>query len=258
MTDIFDQETTGASPTDTSTNTQQSGDTLAALVGEGKKYKTVEDLAKSRLEADMFIEKLKSETAEMRELLAKKTEQQAPASFTSTKTPTLEEVLAKIEAAQAGNSNQSGVPAGEDMQELIKKSIEEHDTSKTRKTNREVAHNEIIKRFNGDEDKAKSFMKEEAKRLNITTAMLGELSETSPAAFRQMLGLAAQPTNSSSVYGSGNVNSSGTGNSNLMRNNAYYNKLRKEMGSEFYAPKIQQQLMKDRMSMTKEQFYSTN
>ena len=43
-------------------------DPLQELVGEGKKFKSIEDLAKSKVEADRFIDKLKSENDALRKL----------------------------------------------------------------------------------------------------------------------------------------------------------------------------------------------
>jgi len=45
----------------TQTGDQTSKTSLEELVGEGKKFKTVEDLAKGKLEADSFIAQLEGE-----------------------------------------------------------------------------------------------------------------------------------------------------------------------------------------------------
>mgnify|MGYP000205087855 CR=1 FL=1 len=47
--------------------TQTTSDIVSALVGEGKKYKTLDDLAKGYINADGFIEQLKAENRELKE-----------------------------------------------------------------------------------------------------------------------------------------------------------------------------------------------
>ena len=42
------------------------GSILDALVGEGKKYANLEELAKGKAEADSFIDKLKDENSDLR------------------------------------------------------------------------------------------------------------------------------------------------------------------------------------------------
>ena len=48
------------------TNTQAIPESVSLLVGEGRKYKTLDDLAKAYLNADGFIEQLKAENQELR------------------------------------------------------------------------------------------------------------------------------------------------------------------------------------------------
>src|SRR5687767_9591535 len=57
---------------------------LAILVGEGRKYKTVEELAKAYIHIDGFAETLKGENTKLREDLAKST--------------TLDQVLERLKA----------------------------------------------------------------------------------------------------------------------------------------------------------------
>src|SRR5690606_26975993 len=70
MSDVFNGNPV-TEPTPAPVTTQEQA-AIDLLVGEDKKYKTVEDLAKSRLEADEFIERLKRENAEMRGTLSEK------------------------------------------------------------------------------------------------------------------------------------------------------------------------------------------
>ncbi len=60
---LFDQDNK-----DTKSNeTQDTGGQELDLVGEGKRYKSVEELAKGKIEGDKFIAKLEDELQELRE-----------------------------------------------------------------------------------------------------------------------------------------------------------------------------------------------
>lgn len=68
--DQASQQTTeqaAAQAVQTGTATQTQSDIVAALVGEGKKYRTIDDLAKAYVSADDFIETLKAENRELKE-----------------------------------------------------------------------------------------------------------------------------------------------------------------------------------------------
>jgi len=60
-------ETATTQAEDTSSVTQTQSEMVAALVGEGRKYKTVDDLAKAYVNADSFIEQLKAENRQLKE-----------------------------------------------------------------------------------------------------------------------------------------------------------------------------------------------
>jgi hypothetical protein len=143
MTDLFtDDQTTEHSDKNTPNQGSVAGDTLAELVGEGKKFKTVEDLAKSKVQADQFIEQLKTESAEMRRRL---TELEASAG----KSRTIEDVLNAVKGAQEEGGNQSAIST-EDILKAIDRRVSELDIAKARKANAEIAQAELLSRFKGD------------------------------------------------------------------------------------------------------------
>lgn len=76
----------GDKPKDAPKTTQTSEELVATLVGEGKKYKTVSELAKAYMEADEFIDTLKSENQQFREKLAS--------------SKTVEDVIQRLEAGR--------------------------------------------------------------------------------------------------------------------------------------------------------------
>src|SRR5688572_24600607 len=66
MTTNADNAKTGEEKTNETTKTTNP---LADLVGENKKFKTVDDLAIGKLQSDAFIQKLQDENKELRDLV---------------------------------------------------------------------------------------------------------------------------------------------------------------------------------------------
>lgn len=60
-------ESAAAQAVQTGTATQTQSEVVATLVGQGKKYKTVDDLATAYINADSFIDTLKAENHELKE-----------------------------------------------------------------------------------------------------------------------------------------------------------------------------------------------
>jgi hypothetical protein len=214
---------------------------LKELVGEGKKFKTVEDLAKGKLESDTFIEQLKSEQAALRLELAAKEEKVKEAA-------TLKELMDKLDKAKPNSTGkEETTPLSRDeLKKMFLDTVEERDKSTARTSNRAKANEVLLGKFGGDAEKASTYVASKAKELGLTKEALGELSETSPNAFTQLLGL--QGTSSSQ---SGTVNSMKTVNTeafipsgNGAKDISYYAELRKKDSKAFFAPKTQQEIFK--------------
>lgn len=230
MTDLFKAK-------DDAPNTS-GGDPVAALVGADKKFKTVEDLARGKLEADAFIEQLKREAAEMRDALER----------SQSATDTNETLKAMLEQLAASKENESDNPAPafspEELSKLVEAKVNEIDQSRGRRANRERANAELLKRFNNNTETARKYVEEQAQRLSMTVEQLGEMAETSPEAYTRLLGIAPTPKPSASplsVRSAGPINDEPS----QVRNAEYYRQLRKQLGPKFYDPKIQQQRMRD-------------
>lgn len=243
MTDLFDDNVDPKSNSAENTPAPDSGtdDILKELVGEGKKFKTVSDLAKSRVKADEFIEQLKAENAEMRRELEAKEREQG-------KARTIEDVLNAVKEVRGEGGNQSPVST-EDILKAIDSRVSELDRLKARKANAELAQAELLKRFNNDEAKAKEFIRAEASRVGLTPSELKGLSETSPEAFKRILGLTNPTGQGGSASFVSEVNTESRSGTIGVRNAAYYAELKTKLGPKFWDARIQQQRMRDRESL---------
>lgn len=235
MTDIFDDpQNSEGQPKDQSTT----GDLLGELVGEGKKFKTVEDLARSKVESDNFIEQLKREGAEMRQML-KDLESKVG------KQQTIKEVLDAVKEARGSDDNQN-VTTTEELLSLVDQRISARDSEKSKTLNYERAQSTLLAKFQNDAGKAREFVKSESQRLGMSPGELKALAQTSPEAFARILGL-NQPKGSGqgpALRSDVNTESMSTSGGSL-RNSAYYAELKQKLGAKFWDASIQQQRFKD-------------
>lgn len=239
MTDVFSDPKTedpkGAAP-----DGQNESDPLAGLVGEGRKFKTVEDLARGKLESDKFIENLTSEQKELRDYVAE-----------------LESKLQKVEAVKDvmgskgtadGDGNQPKSLPTEEILKLVDERLNQRTAAQRARANEETANSALLKHFNNDDAKAREFVKQQAERLGMDRESLKELSKQSPEAFLRLVGINQPRANPGATFDNAvNPDASGTG--GTIRNAAYYNNLRKELGHKFFEPRIQQQRLRDRQAL---------
>jgi len=234
MTDIFDdpQNSEGQPP-----NQNTSGDLLGGLVGEGKKFKTVEDLARSKVESDNFIEQLKREGAEMRQML-KDLEGKVG------KQQTIKEVLDAVKEARGSDDNQAAVTT-EELLSLVDQRIQARDSEKGKTLNYERAQSVLLDKFQNDAAKARDFVRSESQRLGMSPQELKALAQTSPEAFARILGLNQPKGSGPSTSLRSEVNTESMSQNGSVRNAAYYAELKTKLGARFWEAGIQQQRFKD-------------
>lgn len=233
----------------TPNTTTEGNDPVALLVGEGKKFKTVADLAKGKLASDDFVKQLQEENRALRELAAGKAEE--------TNTTLLSELVASV---SKGNTNstpsatQANQPAKTGLTEEDVNALIEKRDAKTSAANNIRLYNETVSRAFAD--KAPAEVQARLNKVGADPEMFSQLVAKSPQAALALLGL--EPSKSGANMGSreGSVNTEALlSNSNAgVKNAAYFRNLRKTMGSKYYDPAIQQDLFKQRKAMG-EKFY---
>lgn len=164
-TDLFGK------PAEESTSTA-----LEQLVGEGKKFATIEDLAKGKLTSDEHITKLESEAA---------------ANVKEPEQPNVAELIKAVKDAAAntkeGETEETKPMSTEDLQELIKSVLDGENAASTKDANRAKGNALVLAKANGDVDVAKSMIAERATAVGMTPTSLAELSENSPEAFAKLM-----------------------------------------------------------------------
>jgi len=153
------------------------------LVGEDKKFKDPEALAKAKLQSDAFIEQLKHENAELREA--------------TQKAMTLEEIKTMITSQfkpaqdpQTPNGQPPATPPApkvndSDLENLVASLLEKKESERRAKTNQEKVTEVLRTKYGTD---AQMILNQKAKELNLPLEYLSKVANDSPTAFFRLIG----------------------------------------------------------------------
>jgi len=225
---------------ETSTNGESSreNDLLASLVGDGKKYKSVTDLAKSRLEADKFIETLKTENKALREALDDSND-------------AIEEKV----RALANRSESTGTRSSESNQSRSESLTEDDlfnlfnkwETSKKVQDNRNVFVNRAREAFG---DKADDVISERLSKLGMDQDLYTAMIERNPESALKLLGAERSAASGGAGQRESSVNTAAYLTGGVEKeNHSYFQKLRREMGYDFYKPEVQSRMIQARKKL---------
>lgn len=225
---------------------------LDSLVGEGKKFKTQEDLAKGKVEADAFIVTLQNTINQLADELKQANVSADRKAHLENLMSTLTNTTKNPSETKQGNqpqnpSNQSGSGLSHDD---VVKLLEQRDAQAAQARNLAEAYNPVRKVYG---DKTDEVIAAKAKQLGMSVEQLENLAKTSPAAFLNVVGVNARDNSTRSMANHSSVNAVGGngGHEPQVRNKAYYDGLQKEMGSWKFATdaKLQVQLHKDMQAL---------
>lgn len=188
---IFDQ--TGTTPpagTPAPTDTKLP-DELAGLIGEGKKYATVEAALKSVPHAQKHIEQLEREMKELREK--------------AEKAAALDDVYKTVQdmLAQGGKPPAGGL-AETDIDVLLDRKLQAREAQQRAKENTALVKNVLVEQFG---ERAADVYKEKAAALGIGVEFLNDLCGKSPKAALELLGVKSQAKPTGATPPTGSINS---------------------------------------------------
>lgn len=174
-TDVFDPTNVPA--------TEGSANPLADLVGDGKKFKTVEDLAKGKAESDAYIEQLKRETAALREELKK-------ATLTDEQLEGLRNEIKTLREAKPQGSRDDTNPAltVDSIKSLVAETITKTELNRTAQQNVLEANSAVVKQF-GTLENAAAAVKAKAAEIGMSMEALRDIAAKSPTAFLKIVGV---------------------------------------------------------------------
>lgn len=210
----------GATPPET----KGSGEIVGALVGEGQKYKTVDELAKAYLHADTFIQQLKEENQKYREQVAA--------------AKSIDDVLQRMEQAQQEQQTTHVEPDKVDISALVEQTLTQREAKKIQEANLLEA-DRLMKERHGAQ--AVELFKAKAATPELQKLYM-ELAARSPSDFVALFGEPQQVGNaiqSGTSVNSVNIQSRGTNRESVEGTKEWFSKMRREEPQKFYSSGMQ-------------------
>lgn len=223
-----------------------SEDPVATLVGEGKKFKTVADLAKGKLESDNFVKQLQEENKALRDLASAKAE----AGNTTLLSELVSSLTTKANTESTGTTQTNQSAKAGLTEDEVNRLIEQREQKTAAQSNVSAFNTIVSKAF---ADKAVQEVSARLQAVGADPQLFSQLVARSPKAALAMLGLentsVAATGGVSQREGSVNTETLGQTFNSQTKNAAYFRDLRKKMGTAYYSPAIQQDLFKSRKEL---------
>lgn len=207
--------------------TEQVNSPFAALVGEQAKYKTPEELAKAYLNADQFIEQLKSENAELRKQ--------------ATAAKSIDEVLEQLQQKVPTHSDDTQGLTADQVASIVQQQITGIETAKTRQANLSKADKAMKEKFG---DKAVEVFQAKANTPQLKK-IYQELAEVDPDQFVALFGV--QQVAPQGTIDTPSVNSASAASAPRVKewSKEWVAQVRKENPSLYKSQQFQQDMMKN-------------
>ena len=217
---------------------------LNQFVGEGKKFKSVEDLAKAYANADNHIGELRTDLQQTREFISEELKKLAeqrnaappatPNSETGSTPITPAPVAPPVEQVET------------DLDTRIARALEERDTLKRLQTNANIVQDVLVERLGGVQEAAAAVV-QKAAELGLQPNEMKELAAKSPKAFLATMGIDAdvKPTSNSTPAPRSDVNPHMINTGGPKPNTyAYFEQMRKDNPKLYWSPKTQSAMHK--------------
>ena len=214
---------------------------------KGENWRDPETLAKGKLEADGYIKNLEDQLVKMREDMKKQDYQAdllAQLQNKATETTTVNNGESNNNNGSIDTQNTTGVVDEDTLKSLVEKTLTQREKNSTVQQNLSQVDKELESSFGTE---AAATVKKKAEELGMSMDRLRDIASESPSAFFTLIG---QPEKTFSPMVQGSVRTEGVNmQASADRNWSYYQNLRRENPNQYYSPKIQQQLIQDKMKM---------
>ncbi len=216
---------------------------LDQLVGEGKKFRDAEALAKGKKQSDQFIAQLQRELEEARSQIGK------AATLEEVKTQILSQLRPQDQSQQPATPPASTTPDS-DLESLVSTLLEKKEVAKKALTNKEQVQEALRSKFGAD---AALHLNQKAKELSVSLDYLAQVASQSPAAFFRLVGIeSTQPVANAPAPRSTQGAPAPQGST---RNKAYYDRLKASDPKSYFSQAVRMQQYKDMMAQG-ESYYS--
>lgn len=241
MPDLFDGKT---EPT-----VDPNVDYLEELVGDHKKFKSPQELAKGKFLADQYIEQLRREKDALEQelnthkgLKSFKDEIKAIKSGTGTEPPRDEDTTPPKKAEVDAS----------DIESVIERLLAKREGTKKAESNLDRVTRVLTEQLG---DQAKVALQNKAKEVGLSLSDLQDIGIRSPDALFRMVGVdpdAKKQSFTPTIPGSTVRTESVTG-----KGNSFYEELKRKDWKRYNSPEIEKQMMKDMERLGIEQYYAS-
>lgn len=220
---------------------------LDELVGDGKKFKSPEDLAKAKLHSDNYIQHLLKEHDALKEDYAKVlSEARAKANF--------EEMIDRFQTLRNENPGSNNTPSDQEdddkpsldlnkIESLVSQKILEHNKTEEQRKNFKTVQDKLKEQLGNNYPQ---LLKQKIESTpGLTVEMVDSLARTSPDAVFNLLGLNQTSPRDINAPRSSIRTDNFAPTTPQKRTRSYYVKMRKENPSLYYDPKTSVQMYKD-------------
>lgn len=218
-------------------------DYLSELVGEGKKFKDVKDLAKGKFLADKYIAEVVKQKDEMyNDLMRLQKENNTKA--------TLEALIDRLEKRQqlpedsTTETTRSNVPAFDPKQveEIFANKLTEYETTKKQQENLKLVKDKLVERFG---DNFKSSLKKRSDELGLTEDYVNNMAAIAPKALFAALRLDERPSSNDLFQAPPRSNEPFRSGGEKKRTWSYYQDLKKAKPDLYWDPRTQVEMIND-------------
>jgi hypothetical protein len=227
---------------------------LEELVGEGKKFKTIEDLARGKYESDVYIDTLTRKQDEINKDYRRVLEE-------SKTQATLKDMIAQmqtqyqqphLEPQNTPPVNDKPVIDRDELRSLISNEIVETQRQRKEQENFSTVQKKLTEQFGPNYQEV---LKRQMDTLELSAEDIDRLAKKSPTAFFNTLGLNQQPIKTNIAPPRTQRNDTFLPAAGKKRDYQYYQELKKSNPMLYIDPKITVQMQNDVIEMGEEAFY---
>ncbi len=249
MTDLFNTNNS-ATNGDNAPVLDPQRDYYSELVGEDKKFKTQQDLARAKLESDAFIERLKRENEGIRtDLNTRLTVEQLMDKITATKdTPPPNSGNQSDNNGDGGSKNFSE----EDIAKIVEQRISRSETLRIQEANLNQVRSALEQKYGPE---FATHLKQTASTLGVGEEFLNDMAKNQPKAFLALVdreGPKTTQTNQNSLFtptASAQIPQPPGFTPTGERKMSYYEELKRKDSALYWSPKVQNQMHQDALRL---------
>lgn len=230
---------------DVQTEHQEPSNYLDHLVGEDKKFKDMESLAKGKYQSDEYVKTLERQLDEYRKDLIKEREENTlRAEFEKLK----DQITKPVQQSNITQQPAEVKPVNQDeIRSLVSNTVQEIENSKKRDSNFNLVVDKLKERFGSN---YQSLLEQQIKALNLTVDEANELARTKPQLLLKTLGMDAPVTKENfQTPPRTNTNTSSFRPEVKKRDWSYYQELKNKSPKEYYSARTNVQMHNDMMEL---------